>query len=146
MVVAISAPMQALLGSDAVAHVWTSNPDGSPQVSVVWVIAQDDELATTATTGTLELSESVEEAAAHAEIREELAIDITVGQQLIIVKHSYTHFRITLHAYHAQYVSGTPQHIGVADHAWVTLTDLDNYAFATADRQIIAALRTSFLA
>ena len=40
----LSAPIQALLGSDAVAHVWTSNPDGSPQVSVVWVIAQDDEI------------------------------------------------------------------------------------------------------
>ena len=34
----------ALLGSDAVAHVWTHNPDGSPQVSVVWVIAQGDEI------------------------------------------------------------------------------------------------------
>lgn len=34
----------ALLGSDAVAHVWTSNPDGTPQVSVVWVIAQGDEI------------------------------------------------------------------------------------------------------
>jgi len=38
------APAQALLGSDAVAHVWTSNPDGSGQVSVVWVIVQGDEL------------------------------------------------------------------------------------------------------
>lgn len=34
----------ALLGSDAVAHVWTNNPDGSPQVSVVWVIARGDEI------------------------------------------------------------------------------------------------------
>lgn len=40
----IPAPAQALLGSDAVAHVWTSNPDGSPQVSVVWVIVRDDEI------------------------------------------------------------------------------------------------------
>lgn len=39
-----SAAAQALLGSDAVAHVWTTNPDGSPQVSVVWVIAHDDEI------------------------------------------------------------------------------------------------------
>lgn len=39
-----SAPAQALLGSDAVAHVWTSNPNGSPQVSVVWVIIQADEI------------------------------------------------------------------------------------------------------
>lgn len=40
----ISAPAQVLLGSDAVAHVWTNNPDGSPQVSVVWVIADGDEI------------------------------------------------------------------------------------------------------
>ena len=42
--VSIPAPVQALLGSDAVAHVWTCNPDGSPQISVVWVIAQGDEI------------------------------------------------------------------------------------------------------
>jgi PPOX class probable F420-dependent enzyme len=42
--VAIPAPAQALLGTDAVAHVWTCNPDGSPQVSVVWVLVRDDEI------------------------------------------------------------------------------------------------------
>lgn len=35
---------QTLLGSDAVAHVWTRNPDGTPQVSVVWVIVRDDQI------------------------------------------------------------------------------------------------------
>lgn len=40
----LSAPAEALLGSDAVAHVWTSNHDGSPQVSVVWVIVRGDEI------------------------------------------------------------------------------------------------------
>lgn len=43
--VEVSAQADALLGSDAVAHVWTTNPDGTPQVSVVWVIAQGDEIA-----------------------------------------------------------------------------------------------------
>ena len=32
----IPAPVEALLGSDALAHIITSNPDGTPQVSVVW--------------------------------------------------------------------------------------------------------------
>lgn len=32
----IPAPAEALLGSDALAHVVTLNPDGTPQVSVVW--------------------------------------------------------------------------------------------------------------
>jgi PPOX class probable F420-dependent enzyme len=40
----LSAPAQALLGSDAVAHVWTCNPDGTPQVSVVWVVVEGDEV------------------------------------------------------------------------------------------------------
>ncbi len=77
------------------------------------------------------------------EIQEELAIEITVGDHLTSIKHAYTHFRITLHAFHAIHTGGVPQHLGVADHAWVTLTDLDNYAFAVTDQKIIAALKAS---
>jgi PPOX class probable F420-dependent enzyme len=40
----LSAPAQTLLGSDAVAHVWTANADGTPQVSVVWVVVRGDEI------------------------------------------------------------------------------------------------------
>lgn len=40
----IPTPAQALLGSDAVAHVWTRNSDGSGQVSTVWVLVRDDEI------------------------------------------------------------------------------------------------------
>jgi A/G-specific adenine glycosylase len=75
------------------------------------------------------------------EIEEELAIEIEVGALLTVVKHAFTHFRITLHAFQARYCGGRPQHIGVADHAWVRLADLDRYAFAKTDRQIIKALR-----
>ncbi len=82
--------------------------------------------------------------ALHREICEELELDIAIGGQLTKVNHAYTHFRITLHAYNAHYKGGEPKHIGVIDHAWVTLADLDNYAFAAADRQIISALREAF--
>ena len=75
------------------------------------------------------------------EIQEEMAIEIEVGDFVTSIKHAYTHFRITLHAFHAQHLSGKPQHLGVADHAWVTLADLDRYAFAVTDQKIIAALR-----
>lgn len=77
------------------------------------------------------------------EIKEELDMVIEVGDHLTSIKHAYTHFRITLHTFHAVHTGGTPQHIGVADHAWVTLEDLDNYAFAVTDQKIIAALRAS---
>jgi PPOX class probable F420-dependent enzyme len=38
----IPAPAEALLGSDALAHVVTINPDGTPQVSVVWCGVRGD--------------------------------------------------------------------------------------------------------
>ncbi|MCZ7670874.1 MAG: NUDIX domain-containing protein [Chloroflexi bacterium] len=77
------------------------------------------------------------------EIQEELAIDIEVGAFQTSVKHAYTHFRITLHAFHAIHLNGEPQHIGVKDHAWVTLADLNAYAFAVTDLKIIQSLKQS---
>ena len=74
------------------------------------------------------------------EIMEELGMSITVGDVQTSVKHAYTHFRITLHAFHAIHQNGTPQHLGVTDHAWVMFDELDNYAFAITDRKIIASL------
>lgn len=90
--------------------------------------------------GKMEPGETLPEALTR-EIAEELAIEIDVGRQLTIVKHAYTHFRITLHAFHAWHVAGQPLHLGVADHAWVSLDELDGYAFAVTDRKIIDALR-----
>ncbi len=75
------------------------------------------------------------------EIREELGMTIKVADHITSIKHAYTHFRITLHAFHAFHAGGVPQHLGVDDHVWVSLIDLDNYAFAVTDRKIIAALR-----
>jgi len=42
MLRSLPAPAQALLGSDALAHVVTINPDGTPQVSVVWCGVRED--------------------------------------------------------------------------------------------------------
>lgn len=91
--------------------------------------------------GKQEDGESLAEAL-RREIREELAMEISVGRPLGAIKHAYTHFRITLHAFQAQHVAGAPQHIGVDGHAWVTLDDLDAYAFAVTDRKIIDILRS----
>ncbi len=84
-------------------------------------------------------------AAVAREIAEEMAIEVEAGDAVAEVDHAYTHFRITLHAYHARHLSGEPQDIGVAAHVWVTLADLDDYAFAVTDRKIIARLREQLL-
>jgi A/G-specific adenine glycosylase len=74
------------------------------------------------------------------EIAEELGMIIEVGEALTTVKHAYTHFRITLHAFHARWVEGEPQAIGCADWRWVALEALDEFPFPVTDRRIIAAL------
>lgn len=40
----IPAPAQALLGSNALAHVVTLNSNGTPQVSVVWCGVRDEQV------------------------------------------------------------------------------------------------------
>ncbi len=75
------------------------------------------------------------------EIREELGIEIEVLAPVVSVQHAYTHFRITLHAFHCRILGGEPHAVGVADWRWVRLDELDRYAFSAADRKVIAALR-----
>jgi A/G-specific adenine glycosylase len=76
------------------------------------------------------------------ELREELAIEVEVGSLFVSVKHAFTHFKITLHAFECRWLSGEPQHLGVHNHAWVTDAELDRYSFGKADREVIAALRS----
>ena len=75
------------------------------------------------------------------EIREELGIEIAVEGPVTTVRHAYTHFRITLHAFYCRHIGGEPQAIECAGWAWATLEELDQYAFPVTDRKIIAVLR-----
>lgn len=75
------------------------------------------------------------------EICEELGFGITVGELLTVVEHAYTHFRITMHAFHCHRQEGEPQIIGVADWRWIMLDQVGDFAFSAADHKIIAALR-----
>lgn len=75
------------------------------------------------------------------EIREELGIEITVGEPLIAVEHAYTHFRVTLNVHYCRHVSGEPQPIECDEVRWVTLAEIDQYPFPKANVQIIEALR-----
>lgn len=74
------------------------------------------------------------------ELREELAIEVEVGELFTVVQHGFTHFKITLHAFTCRYLDGEPQAIGVRDWAWVQPSELSRYSFGKADRQVIAHL------
>jgi A/G-specific adenine glycosylase len=90
--------------------------------------------------GKIEAGESLE-AGLKRELREELAIEVTVNGLLTVVRHAYTHFSITLHAFECTHTGGEPQALGVADFCWVRPDQLDPFPFPKSDQKIIRALR-----
>ncbi|MFH1567814.1 MAG: A/G-specific adenine glycosylase [Gemmatimonadota bacterium] len=89
--------------------------------------------------GKQEAGETLEDCLAR-EIREELDVEIEVGEHLVSVDHGYTHLTITLHAFEARYAAGTPRAIGCAAWQWVAPGRLDEFAMPRADRLILERL------
>lgn len=76
------------------------------------------------------------------EIYEELAIEITVGEHLMTIEHTYPTFQITLIVHHCQHISGTPQPIESDEIRWVDVSDLNRYQFPAANLAIITAIQS----
>jgi len=81
------------------------------------------------------------EATVRREIREELGLDVTVGPLLVTCKHAYSHFRVTLHAFHCKSPSGRPRPVRCETHRWVKVEDLSDYPFPTGSVKIIRELQ-----
>jgi A/G-specific adenine glycosylase len=86
--------------------------------------------------GKQEPDEALEEAV-RREIQEELGVEVRVGALIAAVKHAYSHFRITLHAFDCELVSGTPVSHASQEWRWVAPEDLDQYAFPKANRTVL---------
>jgi A/G-specific adenine glycosylase len=76
------------------------------------------------------------------EIREELGMEIEVGQYLTTIPHGYTHFRISLHVFECRHLGGDPSALDCADWRWVRLNELEDFAFPVTDQKIIQILGT----
>ena len=76
------------------------------------------------------------------EIREELGIEIEVGQYLTTIGHGYTHFRISLHVFECRHLDGEPQALDCADWRWVQSGELEDFAFPVTDQKIIQILKS----
>lgn len=80
------------------------------------------------------------------ELREELAIEVAVGELFAVVDHAFTHFKITLHAFECRYLGALPpydepQALGARDWAWAAEARLARYSFGKANRMVIAELK-----
>jgi A/G-specific adenine glycosylase len=83
--------------------------------------------------------ESLEEALRRTTL-EELGIGLKVNGIVTSVKHAYTHFRITLHAFQCDIESGRPKALGCSQWQWIAVSRLSERPFSKADRQVIKAL------
>ena len=74
------------------------------------------------------------------EMREELDVEVGVGELLIVVEHAYTHFRITLHAFLCRLVAGEPRCLDCAAFRWATRAELEPLPMSVVDRKVAQAL------
>ena len=74
-------------------------------------------------------------------VRKTLGLKITVGRKLLTLKHGVTHHRITLSCYETARVAGRLRPNGHADCRWEQLERLDDYAFSSPQRKLIAVIQ-----
>ncbi len=90
--------------------------------------------------GKTEPGESKEQALIR-ECREELDVEIQVGDVFLEVTHEYTDLTVHLTLFHASIVRGIPQKLEHQDLRWITPQEIKNYAFCPADQVILDKLR-----
>lgn len=74
------------------------------------------------------------------EVKEELGIEIKVGPPLATVRHAYSHFRVTLHAYDCRHISGRPRAIACAAVRWVTPAQLRRLPLPRATQRVLETM------
>jgi len=78
------------------------------------------------------------------ELREELGVEVRVGEAFEAVSHSYPEKTVHLKFYCCQMVAGEPQPLGCAALKWVSQQELKDYVFLAADSQLIRKLATDW--
>ncbi len=73
-------------------------------------------------------------------IKEELGMTVRPDKALVDVKHVYTHFRMTLHAWQCTLTEGRPRAKLCERWEWVEMERLSLFPFSRADRKVIEVL------
>ena len=90
--------------------------------------------------GKEELGESKEEALVR-ECREELGVNLEVGELFCSVTHSYPDLTVHLSLYHARIIEGTPKRLEHVQLRWITVEETDELDFCPADAPILERLK-----
>ena len=86
--------------------------------------------------GKVEPGETKEQAL-NRECMEELGITLNVGEPFIDVVHQYPDIMVHLTLFHATIAEGVPQKLEHNDIGWITPSEIPNYEFCPADKEIL---------
>lgn len=90
--------------------------------------------------GKMEPGETREQALVR-ELREELSVDVCVGDFLCTVEHDYPNFHITMHCFFCTVVGGELTLLEHESAQWVNLENLGKLQWCPADVQVVETLR-----
>ena len=82
------------------------------------------------------------EACLRRELMEELGVDATVGDEIIVTEHAYADRTVRLHFRHCT-IAGVPQPRLGQEMQWVTRAEMGTLQFPDADRKLIEILTAS---
>src|SRR6266568_2362039 len=83
------------------------------------------------------------EACLARELREELGIEVTVGELVESLTHAYPERTVHLRFFRCAWLRHEPESLGCVDLAWISAEHLGQYAFPEADARLLQMLRTS---
>jgi len=92
--------------------------------------------------GKREANETFEECLVR-ELREELGIEVEVGELLESLTHAYPEKTVVLKFFRCRWKANEPQAIDCGDLKWVTAAELRNYEFPAADARLLEMLQRS---
>src|SRR5215831_19354860 len=91
--------------------------------------------------GKREPGESFEECLSR-ELREELGIEVAVGELIESITHSYPDKTVHLKFFRCRWLQNEPQPLGCCDFKWVSPKELVSYDFPAADARLLERLQT----
>ena len=89
--------------------------------------------------GKVEPGETKEQALIR-ECREELAVALSIGEEFMAVIHEYPDLTVHLTLFNATIAEGEPQKLEHNDIQWITPSEIPNYKFCPADKEILAKI------